>query len=118
MGCVDNTKDEKSAHDGERAACGEKIGCPRYLIGETGEGAVSLRQEPEKSLPLRQLICLYSKNDILAWPLANHGQDPLHLLVVESRRNNREDRAQTPDPAKGRYPFLNRNVWEVALGIR
>jgi len=70
-----------------------------------------------KPLPLRQLIFLHSNNDILAWLLANHGQDPLDLLVVESRRQNREDRAQTPEPAKGRYPFLNRNVREDALGI-
>jgi len=51
----------------------EEIGCPRYLIGATGEGAVRLRQEPEKPLPLRQLIFLHSNNDILAWLLANHG---------------------------------------------
>jgi len=95
----------------------EEIGCPRYLIGATGEGAVRLHQEPEKPLPLRQLIFLHSNNDILAWLLANHGQDPLDLLVVESRHKNREDRAQTPEPAKGRYPFLNRNVWEDAVGI-
>jgi len=95
----------------------EEIGCPRYLIGATSEGAVRLRQEPEKPLPLRQVIFLHSNNDILAWLLANHGQDPLHLLVVESRRTNREDRAQTPEPAQGIYPFLNRNVWEDAVGI-
>jgi len=95
----------------------EEIGCPRYLIGATGEGAVRLRQEPEKPLPLRQLIFLHSNNDILAWLLANHGQDPLDLLVVESRRKNREDRAQTPEPAKGRYQFLNRNVWEEAVRL-
>jgi len=95
----------------------EEIGCRRYLIGATGEGAVRLRQEPEKPLPLRQLIFLHSNNDILAWLLANHGQDPLDLLVVESRRKNREDEVQTPKPAKGRYPFLNRNVWEDTVGI-
>ena len=44
----------------------EQIGCPRYLIGATGESAVRLRQEPEKSLPLRVPIFLYSNNDILA----------------------------------------------------
>jgi len=87
----------------------EEIGCPRYLIGATGEGAVRLRHEPEKPLPRRQLIFLHSNNDILAWLLANHGQDPLDRLVVESRRKNREDRTQTPEPAKGRYPFLNHN---------
>jgi len=83
----------------------------------TGEGAVRLRKEPEKPLPLRQLIFLHSNNHILAWLLANHGQDPLDLLVVESRPKNREDRAQRPEPAKGRYPFLNHNVWEDAVGI-
>jgi len=95
----------------------EEIGCPRYLIGATGEGAVRLSQEPEQGLPLGQLILLHSNNDILAWVLANHGQDPRDLLFVESRRKTREDRAQTPDAAKERYPFLNRNVWEDAVGI-
>jgi len=38
----------------------EEIGCPQYLIGATGEDAVRLRQEPEKPLPLRQLIFLHS----------------------------------------------------------
>jgi len=69
----------------------EEIGCPRYLIGATGEGAVRPRQEPEKPLPLRQLIYLHINNDIVAWLIANNGQDPLDLLVVESRRKNRED---------------------------
>jgi len=95
----------------------EESGCPRYLIGATGEGGVRLRQDPEKPLPLRQLIFLHSNNDILAWLLANHGQDPLDVLVVDSRRKNRENGAQTPEPAKGRYPFLNHNVWEDAVGI-
>jgi len=90
---------------------------PTISDGATGEGAIRLRQEPKKPLPLRQLIFLHSNNDILAWFLANHGQDALDLLVVESRRKNREHRAQTPEPAKGRYPFLNRNVWEDAVGI-
>jgi len=42
--------------------------------------------------------------------VANHGQDPRDLLVVKSRRKNSADRAQTPEPAKGRYQFLNHNV--------
>jgi len=95
----------------------EEIGCPGYLIGASGEGAVRLRQEPEQPLPLRQLIFLHSNNDVLAWLLATHGEDPLDLLVVESRHKNRADRAQTPKPAKGRYPFLDRNVWEDAMAI-
>jgi len=95
----------------------KQMGCPRYLIGATAEGAVRLRPEPEESLPLRPLIFLHSNNDILAWLLANHGQDPLNLLVVESRRKNREDSAETPESAKGRYPFVNCNVWEDTMGI-
>jgi len=95
----------------------EEIGCPRYLIGATGEGALRLRQEPDKPLPLPQLTFLHSNNDILAWLLANNGQDPLDLLVIKSRRNHREDRAQTMEPAKGGYSFLNCNVWEEAVGI-
>ena len=83
----------------------------------SGGGAVRLREEPEKPLPLRQLIFLHSNNDILEWLLANHGQDHRDVLVIESRRENREDRAQRPEPAKGRYPFLNRNMWEDAVGI-
>jgi len=117
MGCVDNTEHEKSGRVVRGQRVEEEIGCPPYLIGATGVGAVRLRQEPEKPLPLRLLIFLHSNNDILAWLLANHGQDSLDLLVVESRRKNRVDRAQTPEPAKGRYPFLNRNVWEDAVGI-
>ena len=38
-------------------------------------------------------------------------------MVIESRRKNSEDRAQTPEPANGRYPFLNRNVGEEGVGI-
>jgi len=66
----------------------------------TGAGAVRLSPEPEQPLLVRQLIFLHSNNDILAWLLANHGQDPLDLLVVKSGRNNTEDRAQMPEPAK------------------
>ena len=95
----------------------EEIGYPRYLIGATGQGAVRLRQERDKPLPLRQLIFLHSNNDILAWFLANHGQGPLDLLVVESRPDNGEDGAQTPpEPANGRNPFLNRKIWDDAVG--
>jgi len=83
----------------------EEIECPRYLIGATAEAAVRLLQEPEKPLPLRQLIFLHSNNDILVWLLANHAQDPLGLLVVESRRNNREDRPRRPSLPKGDTRF-------------
>ena len=90
----------------------EDIEYPRYVIGATGEGALNLRQEPEKPLPLRQVIFLYTNNDILAWFLANHGQDPLDLFVVESRHDDEEDGAQTPEPANRRFPFLKPKIWE------
>ena len=80
-------------------------------------GAVRLRQDSAKPLPLRQLIFLHSNNDILAWLLTNLGQDSLVLLVVKSHQKNREDRGPMAEPVKGRYPFLNRNVWEDAVGI-
>jgi len=95
----------------------EEIRCPGYLIGSTSEGAVRLHQEPEKHLPLRQLIFLHCNNDILTWLLENHGQYPLDLLVVESRHKNGYNRSQVPEPVKGRYPFLNRNLGEYAVGI-
>ena len=95
----------------------EEMGCPRYLIWATGKDAVRLSQEPAKPLPFQQLIFRYSKNDILVWLLANHGQDPLNPLVVESRSKNIEDGAQLPGPGKGRYRFVNCNVCEDAVVI-
>jgi len=95
----------------------EEMGCRQYLIRATSEGAVRVRQKPKRPLPLRELIFLHSITDILAWLPANHGQGPLDLLGVESRRQNREERAQTLEPANGRYTFLNRNVWEDGMGI-
>ena len=95
----------------------EAMGCSRYPIGATGKGAVRLRQEPEKPLPMRQLIFLHSNNEILVWLLGNQDQVPLDHLVVESRRKITLDTAQTPQPANGREPFLNRNVWEHVMGL-
>jgi len=95
----------------------DEIGCPLYLIGATTEGSVRLCQEPEKPLPLRESIFLHSNNDIPAWLLANHEKDALDLLVAESRRQNREDRPQTLEPAKWRYPLLNANIWDHAVRI-
>jgi len=40
----------------------EEIGCPRYLIWVTGQGAVRLCQEPENTPPTRTLIILDSNN--------------------------------------------------------
>jgi len=62
-------------------------------------------------------MLLHTSNDIQGSVLGNNGKDPLDVLVVDSGSKNREDRAQTPEPAKERYPFLNRNVWEDAVGM-
>ena len=32
--------------------------------------------------------------------------------MVESRHDDEEGGAQTPEPANERYPFLNRKIWE------
>jgi hypothetical protein len=90
-----------------------EIGYPRYLIGATSHGARSLRREPRVPLPLSDLIFLYEDDDIRAWLLANQqeSKDPLDLLLLESRHEG-EDPGQTPEPGGGRYPFLNRGVWE------
>ena len=90
----------------------EDIEYPRYVIGATSEGPLSLHQDPEKPLPLLQLIFLYTNNDLLEWLLANHGQDPLDHLVIKLRNDDEEDGAQTPEPANGRYLFLNPKIWE------
>ena len=82
------------------------------MIGATGEGALSQCQEPEKPLPMRQLIFLHTNNDIVAWLLPKHSQDALDLLVVKLLCDDEEDGAQTPEPAYGRYQFLNRKIWE------
>ena len=73
-------------------------------------------EEPEK--PLRETAHLAPyNNDILECLLVYHGQDPFNALLVESGHKNREDSARTPEAVKGRYQFLNRNLWEDAVGI-
>ena len=94
----------------------DEIRSPRYLIGTTGEGAARLRQDPEDPLPLRQLIFLNRDDDIRAWFLANSGQDPLDLMVLESRPEDGEDLDETPEPPNGRYPFFDRAIWEESAG--
>jgi len=90
--------------------------CPWYLIGATGEGAVRLRQDPEDPLPLRQLIFLNRDDDIRVWFLTNSGQDPLDLMVIESRPEDGEDLDETPEPLNARYPFFDRAIWEESAG--
>lgn len=90
----------------------QEIRYPRYLIGATGEGAQSLRRAPSEPLPVRELIFLYGDDDIRTWLLANDGQDPMDLLVLESRLGDAEDYDETPEPPNGRYPFFDRKVWD------
>jgi len=94
----------------------DEIRCPRSLIGGTGEGAARLRHDPEDPLPLHQLIFLNRDNDIRVWFLTNSGQDPLDLMVIESRPEYGEDLGETPEPPNGRYPFFDRAIWEESAG--
>ena len=42
----------------------------------------------------------------------------LRILTEETGIvTNGEDGAETPEPANGRYPFLDRKVWEEAVGV-
>jgi hypothetical protein len=88
------------------------IGCPRYLLGASGEDARLLRRVPSGPLPLRDVIFLYEYGDISAWLLANDGKHPLDLMVLEPRLGDGEDEDQTPPPAHSRYPFFDQMVWD------
>jgi len=90
----------------------DEIRCLPYLIGATGEGAARLRQDPEDPLPLRKLIFMIRDDDIRVWFLTNSGQDPLDLMVIESRPEDGEDLDETPEPPNGRYTFFDRAIWE------
>jgi len=94
----------------------DKIRCPRYLIPATGESAARLSQDPEDPLSLRQLIFLNRDDDIRVWFLTNSCQDPLDLLVIESRAEDGEDLDETHKPPNGSYPFFNRDIWEESAG--
>jgi len=94
----------------------EGIGCPRYLIGATGEGAAMLCQKADDPLPPRQLIFLNRNDDIPAWFVVNKGNDPHDLMVLESRPKDGVDLDETPKPPNGRYPFLDREVWHESAG--
>jgi len=69
-----------------------------------------LRLKPDDPLPLHQLIFLNRNDDIRAWFFANKGDDPLDLMVLESRREDGEDLDETPEPPNGRYPFFDRDI--------
>jgi len=94
----------------------EEIKCPGYLIGATRERATRLRQDPEEPLPLRQLIFLNRDDDIRAWFLANHGHNPLDLMVRKSHPEDGEDPDENPEPPNGRHPFFDRQVWDDSAG--
>jgi len=64
------------------------------------------------SLPLSELIFLYTDDDIRVWLLANPGKDPLDLLVLESRQDQGEGRDETPAAASGGHPFCDRKAWD------
>jgi len=94
----------------------EEMKCSQYLIAGTGEGATTLRQDPEDPLPLRQLIFLNRDDKIHTWFLANNGHDPLDLMVLESRPEDREDQDETHEPPDGRHPFFAREFWDDSAG--
>jgi len=92
----------------------DEIRCPRYLIGATAEVAARLRQDPEDPLPLRQLIFLNRDDDIRVWFLTNICQDPLDLMVMESRPEDGEDLDETPELHKWEVPvFRPRHLGRV-----
>ena len=96
----------------------EAIGCPRYLIGATGDGSRTLRHAPATPLPLRELIFLNEDVDIQAWLLANDGSHPLDLMVLESGADVGEDGSQTPEPTNGTYPYFDPKVWDRSCQTR
>ena len=94
----------------------KEIKWPRYLIGATGEGATSRRQDPEAPLPLPQLIFFIRDDDIREWFLANNSHNPLALIVLDSCPEDGEDPDETPEPPNGRHPFFDREVWDDSAG--
>jgi len=90
----------------------DPIQYPRYLIGAMGQGASAIRRGPSDPLPLSGLIFLYTDDNIRVWLLANPGKDPLDLLVLESRQDQGEGRAETPASASGGHPFFDRKAWD------
>ena len=94
----------------------DEINSPRYPIGATGKGATKLCQDPEDSLPLRQLIFLNRDDDIRAWLLANNSHDPLDLMVLESHPEDGDDLDETPEPPNGRCAFFDRDIWDEWAG--
>jgi len=55
-------------------------------------------------------------DDIRVWFRTNSGQDPLDLIVIESRPEHGEDLDETPEPRNGRYPLFDRAICEESAG--
>jgi len=89
----------------------EPIKSLRYLIGVTGHGTSMLPPHVSQPLPRSKLIFLYKDRDIRSWLLANPGNDPLNLLVLETRQGTDEGRAETLAPGSGRHQSFDPNVW-------
>ena len=94
----------------------DEISCPCDRIGATGEDAAMLCQKQEDPLPLPQLIFLNRNNDIRGWFLPNKGDDPMELIVLESHREDGEDLDEIHEPANGRYPLFDHNIWAELAG--
>ena len=88
----------------------DPIQYPRYLFGATGPGASALRRRRSDPLSLSELIILYTDDDIRVSLLANPGKNPLDLLMLEPCQDPREGREETPAPASGGHPFLDRQA--------
>jgi len=84
----------------------------RYLIGAIGQGATRLRQDHKEPLPVPQLIFLNRDDDIRAGFLVNNGHDPLDLMVLESRPEERHDLDDTCEPPNARRSLFYREVWD------
>ena len=80
----------------------DEIRCSQYLIGATGEGAARLHQDPDDPLPLCQLIVLNPDDNIRVWLLTNSAQDPLPLMVIDSRPEDGKYLDATSEPPNGR----------------
>jgi len=46
------------------------------------------------------------------WLLANPGNNPVDLLVLEPGQDQGEGREEPPAPASGRHPFFDRKAWD------
>ena len=90
----------------------EAILCPRYLISATREGSHTLSVHPRGPLPLRALIFLHKDDDLRAWLLANDGQHPLDLMVMESCNEEAGAERSTWECVGADSYLFDRNLWD------